>query len=45
MFDVLFALLGPDTYLTLTEGRGYTRPEYEAAIAEAVLKIAGVSPR
>src|SRR5262245_30952802 len=41
MFDVLFALLGPDTYLTLTEDRGYSRAEYEAAIAQAALKIAG----
>jgi AcrR family transcriptional regulator len=41
VFDVLFALLGPETYLVLTERRGLTRAAYDAVIAESVLKLAG----
>jgi AcrR family transcriptional regulator len=41
VFDVLFVLFGPEAYLVLTEGRGLTRAEYEAVLAETAIKLAG----
>jgi hypothetical protein len=41
MRNVAIALLSPESYLTLTDGRGFTRAEYEAAMARALVKIAG----
>jgi len=41
MLEVMFAMLGPESFLTLTEGRGFTRAEYEAAMAVAAVKLVG----
>jgi len=41
VFDVLFALFGPETYLVLTERRGLTRAQYEAVLAQSALKLLG----
>jgi hypothetical protein len=41
VFDVLFVLFGPETYLVLTERRGLTRAQYEAVLAETALRLAG----
>ena len=41
VYDVLFALYGPETYVLLTERRGLSRAEYETVIAETTLKLVG----
>ena len=41
VYDVLFALFGPETYLVLTEQRGLTRAQYEAVLVDAAIKLAG----
>src|SRR5262245_34629555 len=41
VLDVLFVLFGPEAYLVLTDGRGLTRAQYEAVLAEAALKLVG----
>src|SRR5262245_8996148 len=41
VLDVLFVLFGPEAYLVLTDGRGLTRAQYEAVLAETALKLVG----
>ena len=41
VFDVLFVLFGPETYLLLTERRGLSRAEYETLLGETALRLAG----